>query len=681
MRMKTIIRLLVFLIGAAVNVTAMPIASEPTVQTFSFSATPGSCSEIDLSFIPGDGSRRIIIAHEGSPVTQFPQDGDGYSAGSIFATGSNLGDDNYVVYNAGGTSVTVTGLNGGAEYFFAIFELNGSGNNSNYLLPGYLESNAIAPGLAISVFSNSGDMCRGDSVQLEVHGAETYIWTPSSSLSSSTDSLVWAKPNSTQMYSVEGASSSGCTDTKTITITVYSLPNVSLGSFTNKCLNGADVTLSSGSPAGGTYSGTGVSGNKFRPSVAGVGTHDITYMYSDIHGCVSSDVSSITVVSPPDVTFQSLPDVCEGSSVFALSGGDPSGGIYSGTGVSSGLFDPVAAGVGHHTIRYIYTAPSGCADTSYSDQQVRDLPNVSFSSLSPVCLNVPTFTLTGGSPSGGDYSGTGVSGSQFSPLVSGAGTFTITYTYTDSHGCTNDDTSNITVNTLPSVSFAPLASVCQNTGPVTLTGGSPSGGSYSGSSVSGGKFYTGIAGPGQHTITYTYTNAFNCSNTSAQTITVNPAPAPDLGDDFNVCSDEVAHLTPGTFSGYTWSTGAHTPYLNVDTSGHGLGSFMYWVNVANSFGCTNKDTIVITFDPCSDIGNITSQMDKLSVYPNPFTSQCTVQTEQGCDVSVFDVKGSLLFELNNAPSLFSFGEEFPSGAYFLRISGKQNSYNRLILKN
>ena len=193
MNIKLNIKLLVLFFGFLICFhcsIALPIADEPTIQTFSFTATPGSCSEIDLDFIAGDGSKRIIIASPDVPVSHLPVDGVGYSAGSLYGSGSNLGDNNYVVYNAGGSSTTITGLDGGTEYYFAIFELNGNGNNSNYLLPGYLEANTIAPGFTMSVSSSSGDMCNGDSVQLEIQGADFYLWSPSGSLSSSTNSVV-----------------------------------------------------------------------------------------------------------------------------------------------------------------------------------------------------------------------------------------------------------------------------------------------------------------------------------------------------------------------------------------------------------------------------------------------------------------------------------------------------------
>ncbi|MEW6469766.1 MAG: M4 family metallopeptidase [Bacteroidota bacterium] len=62
------------------------------------------------------------------------------------------------------------------------------------------------------------------------------------------------------------------------------------------------------------------------------------------------------------------------------------------------------------------------------------------------CINTPAFVLAGGSPSGGTYSGPGVSGGVFDPSVAGIGTHTITYTYTDVNGCTGTATQTIYVD-------------------------------------------------------------------------------------------------------------------------------------------------------------------------------------------------------------------------------------------
>jgi hypothetical protein len=60
----------------------------------------------------------------------------------------------------------------------------------------------------------------------------------------------------------------------------------------NPCVTDAVVTLV-GAPAGGTYSGTGVTGNTFNPATAGVGSHPVSYLYTDANGC--SDTATITI--------------------------------------------------------------------------------------------------------------------------------------------------------------------------------------------------------------------------------------------------------------------------------------------------------------------------------------------------------------------------------------------------
>lgn len=55
--------------------------------------------------------------------------------------------------------------------------------------------------------------------------------------------------------------------------------------------------------------------------------------------------------------------VCTVLNPFALTGGLPAGGVYSGPGVTNGVFDPAAAGVGTHTITYTYTDVNNCVGT------------------------------------------------------------------------------------------------------------------------------------------------------------------------------------------------------------------------------------------------------------------------------------------------------------------------------
>jgi len=75
-----------------------------------------------------------------------------------------------------------------------------------------------------------------------------------------------------------------------ITAVVNPLPEVSWPGFEPDTLcieDWSPVTLTGATPAGGTYNGDGVVGNTFDPALAGVGSHEITYTYSNSFGCTN----------------------------------------------------------------------------------------------------------------------------------------------------------------------------------------------------------------------------------------------------------------------------------------------------------------------------------------------------------------------------------------------------------
>lgn len=63
-----------------------------------------------------------------------------------------------------------------------------------------------------------------------------------------------------------------------------------------------------------------------------------------------------------DVTLDTFAAICVDSAAITLTQGWPAGGIYSGPGVSNGVFSPANAGLGTHTIQYVYNFVS-CTDT------------------------------------------------------------------------------------------------------------------------------------------------------------------------------------------------------------------------------------------------------------------------------------------------------------------------------
>lgn len=142
-----------------------------------------------------------------------------------------------------------------------------------------------------------------------------------STLTANGTQLLWSTSETTQSIDVENSgtysvtqSMNGCTSVAaSITANPLPLPTVTLASFDTVCDDALAFTLSGGIPAGGNYSGIGVSNGTFSPSQAGIGIWEITYLYADANGCENEAQENITVedcanLSEIDQEYQLFPN-------------------------------------------------------------------------------------------------------------------------------------------------------------------------------------------------------------------------------------------------------------------------------------------------------------------------------------------------------------------------------------
>lgn len=153
------------------------------------------------------------------------------------------------------------------------------------------KSISVSPSPTVTVASsNTTFICPGGSVSYTASGANTYSWS-----TGATSSTLAVSPSVTTSYTVTGTSS-GCSMSMVKTVSVNTSFAVTLSATQNTaCTNRSTISLT-GSPAGGTYTGTNVSGGVFTPP-ATAGTFTPTYTYSNTASNCSGTGTTAIVVS------------------------------------------------------------------------------------------------------------------------------------------------------------------------------------------------------------------------------------------------------------------------------------------------------------------------------------------------------------------------------------------------
>ncbi len=252
--------------------------------------------------------------------------------------------------------------------------------------------------------------------------------------------------------------------TKTSYISVSVTPDAPIASGAVTCFGQPTPSLTAeGTNLQWYYQNFMVSNDSvFTPTQTQPGSYEYTVTQTE-NGCTSPATTVTLVINAlPDVTLAPLDSVCGNAQPFILTQGLPAGGVYTGTGITdTSTFNPSLAGPGTHVITYTYTNANGCIDSVNQTIKVLPLATVTIEPVEAVCFGAAPVSLSG-TPAGGIFSGTGVTGNQFSPSDSGPGTFTITYTILDTiTGCDVWASQDIIVHPLPDPELA-NQSMCGN---------------------------------------------------------------------------------------------------------------------------------------------------------------------------------------------------------------------------
>ncbi|MFM7218501.1 MAG: T9SS type A sorting domain-containing protein, partial [Bacteroidota bacterium] len=576
--------------------------------------------------------------------------------------------------NPAQNTATATGLATGT-YTCTVTDAHGCTTSSTVAVS---SSGALAASL-----TSVDATCAGNDGSIEVTVATgtapyTYAWTPNVSSGAIATGL------SSGSYSVTVSDANGCDIILTSTI--------SAGGFSASVTGIQDVTCPGGSDGAATVVTQGGSGTityMWMPgmlsgateSSLSAGTYQIEV--TDGLGCVAYTSATIgTANQNPVITFSTAADICESAAAITLSLASPAGGTYSGSGVSGGSFDPATAGPGVANIDYSYTDQNGCSSSASTTITVVANPVVELSNVSTSCVNSQPLTLTSGRPTGGTYSGPGVSNGVFDPIAAGGpGSYTIYYEYTNATGCFGSDSATVTVGNPAAVSITmtPGTGCSPNTvyigytaSYITLTANATlSGLSYQwyldGQAIAGAtdSVYQASQG-GSYSVTVS--DAGGCSASATSAVTVNAVDVRCGHDLKKVVLCHVPPGNPGNPQTLCIAPSAVPAHLSLHP-GDCLG-------------------------PCSTSRIDGSELDEahsLAVSPNPFSNilniSFEVYSDQQIEIGLYDLEGRLVQELvkNDFASDSHFHQEFSvnglaNGLYFVKFSSGETVEFRKVTK-
>ncbi|HRZ41833.1 MAG TPA: lamin tail domain-containing protein [Bacteroidales bacterium] len=563
---------------------------------------------------------------------------------------------------------------------------------ASYVTPCGTLTDTVSVNVMLATVTGTSQICEGDSAMISISFSGTGPWTMIGSDGSGNDTfnvptspwVMYVNPTTTTTYTVVKFADAGnvfVNSGESITVNVTPAPVVALGTFAPLCSSAAPLTLTGGTPTGGTYSGPGVTAGLFDPSVAGAGMHTITYAYQDSTSlCYGYATQQIEVLAGPAIAVTPNHDICpgtpttlevilpgsatgvffseyiEGSSnnkAIEIFNGTPDtvllanyriGWATNGGGWASYHTFPAGAKLAPHTtwVMVANQVSSTYYDTTLADE-VLPYPSIVHhngdDARSVEVTNDGGLTWTIIDIIGDPNNDPGTAWP-----VAGVNNATADKTLIRKPEITHGDTSWTAVAGTDSLSaqysvypqnyFTNLGSHTYNAPPVmNLAYFWSNGATTSSITVS-------------PTVATTYTVTVidvvtNCSSVGTVVVGMKPAATVNLGPDFNVCSDKTAVIDAGTgFTSYMWSTGATTQTIVVDGAVIGQGNTVtYTVTVTNSAGCEGIDAVAVTSIDCSGIDD-PNNANYLTFWPNP--------TDGHFFLKINGLKGDAMLTLMNA---------------------------------
>ncbi len=424
----------------------------------------------------------------------------------------------------------------------------------------------------------------------------------------------------------------GCKDSISVNFTLSAKPIVNFTiNNSNQCENTNLFTFTNTTTGATTYNwsfGDGFTSTATNPTKQYIttGTYTVKLVATNTNGCVDSISKTVTVVPKPSAGFtMSGATGCTNNRTISLTNTSTgTGNTYSwdfGDGTTSTSTNPVAnyAAAGTYTIKLVVTNVNGCKDSTSQIITFNAFPVAAISLASGTnatqCKNANSFVFNGSPASGvtyswdfDDFNGASSSSTLANPtkVYGSAGIYNVKLVVTNAAGCTDNTSTNVTVNTSPQAAFTMSgATGCTSNRTISFTNFSNNAGLFLWSfgdntgvgSVSPSKIYAAPAGT--YNVQLMAINANGCRDSVTQIVSFKSVPTAGIAFAGNTtqCVNSNAFLlfdnsTGGSTYNWDYGDGNTAPFKNPSV-------FVY--TVAGNYAIKHTAT---SSDGCSDVATL-----------------------------------------------------------------------------
>lgn len=382
--------------SASVTITVLPKPNLSYSATATVFCDVGDADTITVSSdIPGtnyiwntgDNTNQIIISVDTSSLFQVTGTAPNgcFSTLSIFiliVDSPTISTTNDTICNGESGTISVTGnamgyqWNNGSNQFSlslnptttTIYTVTGT--SSLGCTTSATATIVVNPLPTITIIADHPSVCMGLSTNITANGANTYLWS-----NGQTTQTINPIINQQTTFSVTGTSIDGCTNSNSITINIYPLPNITVNNQTI-CLG--DTAILSAQGAINYNWNNGQNTNPIQVNPTTTTTYSVTG--TDNHGCTGSATATITVLTNPQLTVNDTA-ICIGDTAFLHVTGANNYHWSNGINAANIIIIP------NQTITYTVTGFLGtnCSSSATVTITVNPLPNFDINTQAAYC--------------------------------------------------------------------------------------------------------------------------------------------------------------------------------------------------------------------------------------------------------------------------------------------------------